>query len=69
MTLWYHEIDLWATVGRGVPEWADSEPLGLCPMVCADHKRHCDAYGDGSVKNLGHTDPHACSLCDGWEPR
>jgi hypothetical protein len=51
----------WQHENRYSPRSAvDSEALGLCPLICPEHHRHCDA-GD-----LGHTQPHACSLCEGW---
>lgn len=54
---WRHESDVYAQAGQEQPAWAASEPLGLCPMVCVVHARHC-AYP------LPH-DLHGCSLCDG----
>jgi hypothetical protein len=50
-------------------DYLQSVQLGICPMICPDHSRHCDAYGDGRVHNLGHLDAHACANCDGWRPR
>lgn len=52
--------------GRMLPLNAD---MGLCDRVCPEHRRHCDAYGDGRLHNLGHEGPHACANCDDWEPR
>lgn len=46
-----------------------SRELGLCDRMCPEHRRHCDAYGDGSVSNYGHVGPHACANCDEWQPR
>lgn len=57
---WRHEADVYAAAGQKQQPWAISEMLNLCPMVCPDHQRHCDA-GD-----QGHTNPHACSLCEHW---
>ena len=59
---WRHEADVYAEAGQEQPAWSVSEPLGVCPMVCPDHSRHCDNDAD-------HTEPHACSLCEHWSPR
>lgn len=46
-----------------------SKEMGLCDRICPDHNRHCDAYGHGAERNYGHPGPHACALCDDWQPR
>ncbi|MFI2650182.1 DUF5131 family protein [Micromonospora fulviviridis] len=58
---WRHEADVYAEAGQEQPPWSKSGPLGLCPMVCPTHNRHCD-------NRAHHPDDHACSLCDGWRP-
>jgi hypothetical protein len=59
---WQDETNAYADAVRERPAWAYSGPLGLCPMVCPDHRRHCD-------NNDGHDGTHACSLCQNRTPR
>jgi len=63
---WPVEEKQWLREGIVLPSSAE---LGVCDRICPEHRRHCDAYGDGRLHNINHEGEHACANCDDWEPR